>query len=80
MVKPGRPVLYSLVFIFVSLLVTVFFSILYTNRVDSESNRRWCGIISTFDAAYKAQPPTTDTGRLVARQMRQLRTDFGCDS
>lgn len=43
-----------------------------------ESNQKWCGIIGTFDAAYRAQPPTTDTGRLVASQMHQLSLDYGC--
>ena len=98
--RPRRSPLYSVLVIFVVMGGVIFASIMYTNRVAGDSNRRadqliaesnrrfeqliresnqkWCGIIGTFDRAYRAQPPTTETGRLVASQMRQLSLDYGC--
>lgn len=87
--RPRRSTLYSVLIIFAMLSGVIFASIMYTNRVAEENNRRfehllresnqkWCGIIGTFDDAYKTQPPMTETGRVVAFQIHQLRIDYGC--
>ncbi|MCG5460859.1 hypothetical protein MED01_004285 [Micromonospora sp. MED01] len=54
-------------------------SILYTNRSARESEQKWCGIVSTLDDVYSNSPPQTPVGQDMAEQLRQLRTDFGCD-
>ncbi|MGW5556840.1 hypothetical protein ACWER9_06410 [Micromonospora sp. NPDC003944] len=64
-------------------------SILYSNesarqseqRVSEQqrlSEQRWCGIVSTLDDAYRQTPPQTPAGQKIARDIRQLRAQFGC--
>jgi hypothetical protein len=50
----------------------------YANRVARESERKWCGVVSTMDDAYRTSPPSTPAGRRIARDIAQLREDFGC--
>lgn len=77
-----RPVVYSLVMIFVCLAAMIVFIYLFTEsaikRSEADNNRKWCDLVSTLDDAYTANPPQTPTGRQVASQIHFLRVDFGC--
>lgn len=53
-------------------------SMVYANRVARESERRWCGLITTLDDAYREHPPQSDAGRQVAADIAHLRIDLGC--
>ncbi|MEV4212911.1 hypothetical protein [Micromonospora sp. NPDC049662] len=53
-------------------------SIIYSNEAARQSERRWCGVVSTLDDAYRQTPPQTPAGLKIARDIRQLRADFGC--
>lgn len=43
-----------------------------------QSEKAWCEIITVLDDAYKAAPPTTDTGRRIAVAMVGIRRSYGC--
>lgn len=70
--------IYALVVVFISALVMTVVSVQYANYVDRESNTRWCGLMTTLDNAYTAQPPTTETGKTVAAEIHKLRNEFAC--
>ncbi|MGJ3230073.1 hypothetical protein [Micromonospora sp. RV43] len=53
-------------------------SILYTNASAHQSERQWCGVVTTMDDAYRQTPPQTPAGRKIAKDIAQLRIDFGC--
>lgn len=53
-------------------------SMVYANKVARDSERKWCGIVSTMDDAYRATPPRSPAGRKVAADIAQLRSQFGC--
>lgn len=68
-----------------TLVVTLLFTILaaaasmaYAARTAAESERKWCGVVGTLDDAYKQTPPQTPAGQKIARDIAQLRLDFGC--
>jgi hypothetical protein len=73
-----RRLAYALLAVIVSILGVGFGVILYATHIDSESNRRWCGVVSTLDNAYSQYVPTTPLGQELAREIKQLRNDFGC--
>lgn len=58
-----------------AILAVVIAGIAYTNHVQRESERKWCGILIILTGG---PPPVTDRGRAVAAAMAQLRRDFGC--
>lgn len=64
----------------VCISAAMIFSVLYANSVDRESNRRWCGVVTTLDDAYNQSGtrPQSQIGLDLAREIRQLRIDFGC--
>ena len=53
-------------------------SIIYSNEAARQSEQRWCGVVTTLDDAYRQSPPQTPAGQKIARDIRQLRADFGC--
>jgi hypothetical protein len=63
---------------FVSAFVAAGASMLYSNHAARESERKWCGVVSTMDDAYRATPPQTPAGRKIAADIRHLRADFDC--
>lgn len=63
---------------FLSSVVMTVIAVQYSNHVDQESNQRWCGLMSTLDTAYSDKPPSTDTGRRVAAEIKKLRHEFSC--
>ncbi|MCX5119205.1 hypothetical protein OG992_18630 [Micromonospora sp. NBC_00362] len=68
-----------------TLMVALVFAILaagsamvYANAVARESERQWCGIVTTMDDAYAQTPPQTPAGRQIAGDIARLRGEFGC--
>lgn len=53
-------------------------SIQYANYVDTKSNQQWCELFVVLDGAYTAEPPKTETGKLVAEKIRRLEDNFDC--
>ncbi|MEU8334789.1 hypothetical protein [Micromonospora tulbaghiae] len=47
-------------------------------QIDRESNRRWCGVVTTLDDAYRQTPPQTPAGKKIAKDIAELRIEFGC--
>ncbi|MEV5629194.1 hypothetical protein [Micromonospora tulbaghiae] len=47
-------------------------------QIDRESNRRWCGVVTTLDDAYQQTPPQTPAGKKIAVDIAKLRIEFGC--
>ncbi|MGI5423049.1 hypothetical protein [Actinomadura luteofluorescens] len=43
-----------------------------------EAERRWCPLLATLD--QPDVPATTERGRVVQRQIHQLRTETGCEA
>lgn len=90
MTSPAIRLSYAVVVSFFACLAIALASVVYTNHVQdqaerraqaerAESDRRWCALLTELDGAYSAPPgPTTETGQKVAVEVRQLRTDFGC--
>lgn len=75
----------ALVVIAISVWLVVAFGWLYVGKVDHrrdaaerEADRRWCSLMAVMDDAYRANPPITETGRNIARQIHDLRGRLGC--
>jgi hypothetical protein len=73
-----RRLIYALITVIVSILGVGFGVILYAQHIDEESNRHWCGVVSTLDDAYSEHTAVTALGQDLARELKQLRNDFGC--
>lgn len=72
------PLWYSLLALVVSMVLTAAVAVVIADRAARQSERRWCGIVTTLDDTYRATPPTTPTGRRQAAEIAKLRADFGC--
>lgn len=70
---------YSLVALFVSMLMLTGASLLYANYVATKSTQRFCSIVITLNDTYKQQPPQTETGRKFVRDMAKLERDLKCE-
>ena len=68
---------YAVLVSFVAGLTTIAWSIWYTNKVDSESNRQWCDLLVQLDNPI---PPDNRNARAVdaAAKLHALRVNFGC--
>ena len=51
---------------------------MYTNYVDTESNRQWCSLIVFIDKVNSKNPPPTEEGKQYAAYIHKLTVDFGC--
>lgn len=77
----SRSTWYLLVAIYLSMFAAVGTTMIYTNHVAGESNRRWCGILAVYHNAYAQNPaPPTQLGRDIQTQLETLYTDFDCAS
>lgn len=76
MVNPR--VWYAVIVAYLATLAIGAAALLYADHVDSQSNRRWCGLVTTLDDTYTSQLPTTQLGQSIAREIKQLRHEFGC--
>lgn len=69
---------YLLVVAFLSSVIMGALAIVHADHVGRRSNQQWCDVVSTLDDAYTANPPQTETGQRIAREMRRMRRDFDC--
>jgi hypothetical protein len=69
---------YALLIAFVSSLVMGVVAVQYANHVDRQSNQQWCEIVVTLDETYDKQPPQSESGKVIAREMKRMRHDFDC--
>lgn len=77
----SRSTWYVLVVIYASMFFAVAASIIYTNYVAEQTNRKWCGVLGVFHEAYarNPQPPTSRSGD-IQTQLERLYVDFDCAS
>lgn len=47
-------------------------------HVNAESDRKWCSVVSTLDAAWSETPPTSAAGKNLARDIHELRDRLDC--
>lgn len=80
-----QKLVYALIVVFVTSFALAVANVLYTDHVNAEAEHRnqqrareICGLISTFDDAYRDNPPTTDLGRHIAAEMHTYRVGLGC--
>lgn len=66
--------------IVICLAILVTAGIWYTHVTDRAQDRQWCELLDTLGVAYRAAPPTTETGRRVAAAIERLRAEKGCAS
>lgn len=70
---------YAIVVACVSSLAVGIAAIQYADHVDRKSNQQWCEVVITLDNAYTQNPPQTEAGQVLARAMKRMRHDFGCN-
>lgn len=74
---------YPLVAILMSCILMSVGAVWYSNQAaeDSirQSERKWCELVNTLDASWKAKPPPTESGKNVANNIRALRSELGCE-
>jgi hypothetical protein len=74
-----RQLIVAVILIFFALSTSITFSIVYTNRVDRESNQAWCDIINGLNDRYQKLEPNSDPNGLeFARQIAALKHRYGC--
>lgn len=79
--RPTRPLLWSLLIAFASVLAVTFSGIAYSNYVARENNRKWCSVLITIDDAYAEalkNPNISPSGRRIGEEFHRLRVQFGC--
>jgi hypothetical protein len=76
---------YALVAVLVTMLLIGAANVVYTNAAVArqeqqrrDNDRRWCALLLPLDEAYRATPPTTQTGRDVAAAIHTQRVSFHC--
>lgn len=70
---------WPLILAYVTAFVFAIGSVQYANFVDTQSNQRWCQLLSVLDGAYKTAPPRTETGKIVAAEVHRLVNEFKCE-
>lgn len=73
-----RSILYALIASYIAALLTTGANLWYTNHVNTESNHKWCQLITLLNNAYEQSPPVNEIGKKIAAAMIKLRTDFDC--
>jgi hypothetical protein len=76
---PTKKVIYAAIMVMVLQLAVAINGIWYANKVSRESDAKWCAIITSMDNAYTQQPPSTETGRRIAKEMHELRLSLACE-
>lgn len=78
----ARPVVYSLIFVFVAMVVIVAAGIWYTNyatrKSNDENNQKWCTVLVAIDDAYKDANVTSPAGKKIAEAFHMRRVEFNC--
>jgi hypothetical protein len=73
-----QPVWYSLFAVVTSCLLVGLFAVVYARHESHEANRKWCKLVVTLDDAYRRTPPSTESGKRVAAEIHNLRSEFQC--
>jgi hypothetical protein len=63
---------------YIACMLMTIVSITYADHIDSQSNRRWCGVMTTLDDAYTEVPPQQPAGIHLAQEIKTLRHEFDC--
>lgn len=71
---------WALAAVFASCFGMFIASLAYTNHAVTDSQRKLCDLVATLDSAYRANPPQTATGRLVAAKTHELYLRLDCQS
>lgn len=76
---------YLLAVLLSSVLILSIAGVGYTTYVDNkraaserEADRRWCELLVQLDSAYSIAPPSTETGRRVAKSIHDLKVSLDC--
>lgn len=69
---------WSLFMVLVAAIVVALGSVAYTGHTQEQADRRWCELLETLDNPT-APPPETPRGAEIQREVRQLRSDLGCE-
>lgn len=85
--RTNRTAAWSFVVILLTMFLigaaNIFYSQSLANRQRAESRvseQRWCDVLETLNSAYSQAPPQTPTGQTLARQIRQLYVESGCQN
>jgi hypothetical protein len=72
------PLVYLMIVIYASLFASVVASLLYTNHVAQQNERKWCHLLTTLDSSYRRTPPRTESGQQVAADIHGLLANLHC--
>lgn len=61
-----------------ALVAVMVVNVAYSKHVQEQADRRWCSLLASLDT--NDPPATTERGRVVQRQLHQLRLDLDCIS
>lgn len=70
---------YSVLAIFISMVVMGVLGFFYTSHVDREQDQQFCIIFVYLDDGYRSSPPTTLAGKEFARRIHVLRESLDCE-
>lgn len=73
-----QPLAYSLAVTFVGMIAALGLAIGYTAHTASDNEQKWCDLVITLDKQYRASPPSTDNGRVLAEIIARLKADLDC--
>lgn len=70
---------WAVLMVLIAAIAVAGIGIVYTNRVQHESDQRWCALLATIDQPQPgAPPPNTERGRQIQQQIHALRRELGC--
>ena len=73
-----RASVYRDVAVLASSIVVSIVALLFALHAVDQSERKWCDIVTSLNAAYTQQPPSTPTGVEVARRIADLSRSLEC--
>lgn len=71
-----RKTRYSMLISLVAVLVAIGLNAWYTVHVQTETEHKFCGVVSIFD--NPSMPPSNPRSQQVANRMHTLRKQLGC--
>jgi hypothetical protein len=74
----GYALLAAVVLALASGLGSVLASRMYARQAVTDSERKLCSIVILSDDTYRQTPPTTPSGKAIAKNFRDLRAALGC--
>lgn len=73
-----RPGWYWWLALFASCTATGAIALVVAIHVNTESDRKWCSIVTTLDDSYRETPPSTPAGVNLAAAIADLRRSLEC--